>query len=165
MSYIVEFLEGKNKDPYGRYLSDIWQFNSFYLEHIHNYIQWIFPSNEPCLEFRVKIPILTEQDFEKIQKSELAQQNLLRSFEMMLHFWGLKYENGKIIAQDDLSVEKHIWLKSSDHNQLRITRVIKSLSLLGQKELAKLFQQAVISIGREKGKIEEKTFIYWQQAI
>ncbi|OOR98454.1 hypothetical protein B0187_08385 [Haemophilus paracuniculus] len=167
MQSIVEFLEGKAKDAYGRYLTDIWQLESNWrnLELAHNYIQWIFPLNEPSNEPFIKQPILTEQDCEKIQQSELAQQNLLRSFEMMLNFWGLTFENGQIFPKEDLNSRTHFWLRSYNHNQLRITRVIKCLSLLGQKDLAKLFQQAVISIGREKGKIEEKRFIDWQQAI
>ena len=165
MSQIVDFLEGKGTDNKGRYLSDIWVLPILLLEGTHNFIQWIFPLNQPSHSNRFA-PILTEQDCIAIRNSEVAQANLLKSLHCMCQFWGIEIKGNQFVAQEGLDRMKinHFWLRRSNHNQLRMTRVIKSLAMLGQPELAKGFQQGILTIAKDYN-INEETLKMWETAL
>ena len=110
---IVGFLEGKTPDHRGRMLAVIMQQTDHQAETTHDYIQWLFPLDEPSRSV-MGAPVLNELDIEDIRHSELAQQNLVKSASWFLGF---------------LERNDH-WITKYDHNHLRITRVIKSLRLL-----------------------------------
>lgn len=40
---LIAFHRGEGIDHKGRYLSEIWALSPFWLEHTHDYIQWLFP--------------------------------------------------------------------------------------------------------------------------
>ena len=76
------------------------------------------------------VPILSADDVEAIRASEVARANLEKSAEWYLGF----------LQQND-----H-WIKSYDHNHLRITRAIKSSRLLVSQETAEAFLNSVFRI-------------------
>lgn len=43
---LIAFYRGEGHDHKGRRLEDIWELPSFWLEHTHDYIQWLFPIPE-----------------------------------------------------------------------------------------------------------------------
>jgi hypothetical protein len=45
-SAIVRFYGGADTDNLGRKLEEMWEWTDDKLEGIHNYIQWMFPTNE-----------------------------------------------------------------------------------------------------------------------
>ena len=49
MSQIVEFYRGERPDYLGRWLRDLWGWDNDRLEMIHNYIQVLFPNEQPSL--------------------------------------------------------------------------------------------------------------------
>ncbi|MDG6449443.1 opioid growth factor receptor-related protein [Glaesserella parasuis] len=165
MSQILDFLEQKGTDHKGRTIQDIWAFDIFNLEHNHDFIQWIFPLDTPTSSNRFA-PILSELDLEQIKKSQIAQYSLQKSLEVMLSFWGLKLENKRVIMAEQLNPNKinHFWIRSKNHNQLRITRVIKSLAILGQLELARQLQQGILEIAKNYA-INPETIEFWRSAL
>ena len=108
------FLENKGKDYKGRTLEDIWSFSDKEIERIHDFIQVVFPLDEPSRYNANRYYIKDIDLIEAIKLSDLAQKNLQKSSQWFLGF---------------LERNKQ-WQKRYDHNQLRITRVIKSLHLL-----------------------------------
>ncbi|MDH2998187.1 hypothetical protein A1D22_01300 [Pasteurellaceae bacterium LFhippo2] len=165
MSKLVDFLEQKGPDHKGRMISDIWGFEHFYLESIHDFIQWIFPLNVASNSKRSS-PILTEADCEHIRQSEVAQRSLLKSFEIMLDFWNLKQQDNQIVPKqlfDPMNL-RHFWIRRTNHNQLRMTRVIKSLAMLGRVDLARQFQQGILEIAKDTA-INPETVEIWKKAI
>lgn len=38
---LINFYGGEGRDHKGRHLEDIWALSSFWLEHTHEYIQWL----------------------------------------------------------------------------------------------------------------------------
>lgn len=66
----------------------------------------------------------------------------------MLAFFGLERSAAgtapSITATQALDPLRHIWLKRSGQNHLRISRMIRSLYLCHQPALAQAFQSAVI---------------------
>jgi hypothetical protein len=160
---LIAFHRGEGIDHKGRYLSDIWALSPFWLEHTHDYIQWLFPIPEAG-RFNAFAPLLTSVVQAAFEGDNLLRLHQQRSLDVMLDFFGLAREGNAISAQSTLSIQSHIWLKAGGHNHLRITRLIRSLFLCHQPELARAFQRAVIDIGTQHGVVSEKSLQFWREA-
>ena len=118
---IVGFLEGKTPDHRGRTLTMVLAFSDERAEQAHDCIQWLFPLDEPSGSVH-GAPVLSDLDIDEIKRSPAAQANLIKASE-----WFFQFLN-----------RNQRWIATHDHNQLRITRVIKSLRLVvGRKEAEK----------------------------
>lgn len=160
---LIAFYRGEGHDHKGRRLEDIWALPSFWLEHTHDYIQWLFPIPEMG-RFNAFAPLLTPDVQTVFEKEALLRQRQQQSLDVMLNFFGLEREDYIITAQPALSIQTHIWLKAGGHNHLRITRMIRSLFLCHQPELARAFQQAVIDNGTQHGVVSETSLQFWRDA-
>ncbi len=163
MSPLLRFLSNQIPDINGRFLRDIWEFDHSKLEYTHNFIQWIFP-----LDVRSKYhisPILTAQDRLHFSQSDLLKANQQKSLDVMLDFWGMKRDGLHIVEKDILTKRQYPWLKPYDHNQLRMTRAMRSLMLCNQPELAEALQQALLEISAKYGNISPKSLEYWHNAL
>jgi hypothetical protein len=128
----------KGADEQGRTLEDILAWNDATLERTHNYIQTLFPLPEPS---------------STTDKAPLVTLEVRQAFKRMLTFYGLEYS--KVQDTDDSrdynpdtnsthaitdgpnwEAAKDRWVVHKNHNHLRITRIIRSLRLLGCKEQA-----------------------------
>lgn len=164
MSRIVEFMLGEVPDHKDRYISDLWQLDHFWLEHTHDYVQWLFPI-DTTHKRNSFAPCLSSDDMKAFASSPQLRQQQLQSYRVMLDFFGLEEHEGQVIAQPNLNMRQHIWLKRGGHNHLRISRIIQSLALCSNNEPAKAFQHAVIHIGQTAGQISEESLSYWATAI
>jgi len=146
---VPEFLSGVGGDARGRRLDDILAFSYQELEAKHDFIQWLFPLDTPSAAAPGS-PVLSRSDMEAIRASEPCQRNLRRSAERMARFY----------AGND-----H-WLVPSDHNHLRITRIIRSLRLLiGRPEAEQCFD-FIVTRGRHSNmRGSEISQRYWQEAL
>ena len=148
MTEIVGFLEGKTPDHRGRILAMLLQQTDHQAETTHDYIQWLFPLDEPSRSVN-GAPVLTELDIDEIKGSSLAQANLARSARWFLGF---------------LERNNH-WLTKYYHNHLRITRVIKSLRLLASDEAADEFRDKVLALaGDNLNLVDQKARGFWRSA-
>ncbi|WP_052383985.1 opioid growth factor receptor-related protein [Litchfieldella xinjiangensis] len=162
-SHLISFYLGESHDHAGRKIEQIWQLSHFWLEHTHDYIQWLFPIPETS-RFNSFAPALEYSEREEFSQSTQLQLRQQRSLDVMLDFFGLTRNGLEIMAKPDLSISHHIWLKRGGHNHLRITRIIRSLYFCGQVELAEAFQSAVIRIGSTQGIVAEESKQYWRKA-
>jgi len=145
---IVGFLEGKTPDHRGRILAMLLQQTDHQAETTHDYIQWLFPLDEPSRSVN-GAPVLTELDIDEIKGSSLAQANLARSARWFLGF---------------LERNNH-WITKYNHNHLRITRVIKSLRLLASDEAADEFRDKVLALaGDNLNLVDQKARGFWRSA-
>ena len=142
---IVGFLEGKTPDHRGRILAMLLQQTDHQAEINHDYIQWMFPLDEPSRSVG-GAPVLTELEIDKIRQSSLAQVNLAKSARWFLGF---------------LERNNH-WITKYNHNHLRITRVIKSLRLLARDEAADEFRNKVLAAAGDKlNLVDQKARGFW----
>lgn len=162
-STLIAFTRGEASDHQGRTIHDLWALSSFWLEHTHDYIQWLFPIPEAG-RFNGFAPLLGEADRAAFAGDETLQANQRRSLGVMLAFFGLTRRELVIEALPELNMREHIWLKRGGHNHLRISRIIRSLHLCHQPELSAAFQQAVIEIGTTQGMVSEQSVAYWRAA-
>lgn len=168
MSKIIDFYNEDETDNKGRDFSDIIGFTFKELETIHDYIQWLFPLKEAS-QSNKNAPLLTDADITAFKKDEIVQINFRKSFEMMLEFYGLEQDSDtKAIGPCEELFQKAIanWLTRGNHNFMRITRMLKSMSLLGLKEEAQEFFKALDIIYKaKKDVISETTYDYWKKAV
>ncbi|XP_069868251.1 opioid growth factor receptor-like protein 1 isoform X1 [Dipodomys merriami] len=126
----------KNKIPFkpdGVYIEEVlskWKGDYDKLERNHTYIQWLFPLREQGLNFYAKE--LTTYEIEEFKKTKEAIRRFLLAYKMMLEFFGIKLidKTGNVARAVNWQ-ERFQHLNESQHNYLRITRILKSLGELG----------------------------------
>ena len=145
MTEIVGFLEGKTPDHRGRILDMLLQQTDHQAEATHDYIQWMFPLDEPSRSVN-GVPLLTELEIDEIRQSSLAQANLGESARWFIGF---------------LERNDH-WITKYNHNHLRITRVIRSLRLLASDKAADGFRDKVLALaGDNLNLVDQKARAFW----
>lgn len=126
-SPIRRFLEGDGVDRAGRTIAVVLAFGDADLERHHDFIQWLFPLPEPSAAVPGS-PVLTAADVEALKGSPRAQSNLAAAAARM----GLFYDR-----------TDH-WLRHSDHNHRRISRIIRSLRILVGDPAADRFRDRIL---------------------
>ena len=145
---VLYFLEGAIPDGLGRTLSMIMAFDDQAIESTHDFIQWIFPLDEPSRS-HPGAPVLDLFEIEEIKSSDVALENLMQSADWYFGF---------------LQRHDH-WIRQYDHNHLRISRAIKSLRLLVSDEVADRYKAAILDfLGGNTSAISERSRGYWLNA-
>lgn len=162
---LVPFYLGEQRDIEGRTIEEIWAWDFEELECVHDYVQWLFPLMERSA-FNSDAPIVSADTIEAFQTNPLLRQNLLQSLRVMLRFYGLQEDNGKITRSQDYPVRKSEWIDRFNHNYLRITRILKCLITFGLEQYAQAFYRCLAQIYREESdRIGSETFQYWTNAV
>jgi hypothetical protein len=148
MSAIVRFLEGEGVDGAGRTLAEVLAYGPAELEQHHDFIQWLFPLAEASVAVPGS-PVLSPDEVETIRASGRAQANLADATERMVRFYD----------------QADHWMKRSDHNHLRITRIIKSLRLLSGDRPADRFRSRILDrVEATRAPVNATTRQYWDEA-
>ena len=143
-----KFLKLEADDFKGRTLEEIWGYSDNKINHTHDFIQIVFPLNKPSNSSFHGYYLDNALLIENIKGNKVISQNLIKSSQWFLSF--LKRN------QD--------WRNSSNHNQLRITRVIKCLRLLVSDERADKFYQDVLEVLGDDHHINKRTLAFWENA-
>lgn len=141
---LTAFYLKNSRDDRGRLLSEILAWNDSKLEDEHDYIQRLFPLFEAS-EFDNTASLMDIEfvlAFQSQQIGPTLKQNFLESFSRMLTFYGFERLSNGSIRKSARFYEKRQWL-SSQHNFLRITRILKSLTAVGLLSDAQAFLQAL----------------------
>ena len=168
-SSIIQFYSGAQPDDRGRYLSDIHKWTDDQLESVHDFIQWMFPLRERS-GVNLTAPILDADTIREFKSRPELQENLRVSFARMVKFYGMEI-NGSgpqrtIEPASNFRERSNVWLHPHNHNHLRMTRIIKSLRLLGLEMEARAFFDCLASLYHSHSRaISPDTFRYWQSAI
>ncbi|WP_035993168.1 opioid growth factor receptor-related protein [Leptolyngbya sp. KIOST-1] len=167
---IVPFYLGQQPDAQGRTIQTMWNWGFETLETVHDYIQWLFPLGERSA-FNLHAPLVDADVIRAFQHDPTLRQNLLRSLDVMLRFYGLQRQEqgstGAIVTRAEHYPQRQFtWLGRFNHNYLRITRMLKCLTMFGLVAEARAFYQCLQDIYRESGdRIGAETFQYWTNAV
>ena len=162
---IVDFYSGKARDTSGRSLKEIEAWDYHELESVHNYIQWLFPLPEPS-RFNPHAPVLDAEQIAEFQSNAELRTQLLASFDKMLGFYGFERNNLSIMRSDLWEERSRNWLRFGNHNHLRLTRILRSLSILGLKDYAQALFEALNAVSSENpDAISGTTLGYWKSAL
>src|SRR4051812_28735953 len=107
------------------------------MEAVHDFIQWMFPLREAS-RFNPDAPLVTEADIEAFRADPALRDSLGRSFGRFLAFLGLAIEGGRVVESTDFARKRDVW-RYSNHNWLRISRVLTSLRILGLEDESRAF--------------------------
>ncbi len=154
-SAIVGFYRG-GRDARGRTRGQILAWDDARLEAVHDYIQWLFPLPEASA-FSQDAPRLTAADIAAFRRDPVLTAALRASLHRMLAFYRLA----------DRADPPRRWLTPGNHNFLRITRILRSLHLLGLEDeaAALLARLEVLALDRAAAAIiGPRTLAFWRDA-
>lgn len=154
--YHIEDFLNKGKDDYNM------------LEHNHNYIQWLFPLQEPGVNPHATP--LHKKEIQEMKKDGRVTGNFLEAYKLMLGFYGLHLKNegtGEVCRASNWE-ERYTNLNNHTHNNLRITRILKCLGELGfekfQAPLVQFFLEETLCQGQLK-KVKRSVLDYFMFSI
>lgn len=153
MSQLTDFFDETGTDAEGRKFWEILSQNDSYWEFSHDYVQWVFPLPEPS-NFNPDAPLLTEEDIQLFHANPKLRTNLNNALVRFKDFIGLSKEPYNKLA-----------FEFPNHNWMRITRVLRSCTLLGLKEEAEAFFAILKKIHEEDGLVSDHSFNYWKEAV
>jgi hypothetical protein len=171
-SRIIDFYNGTQPDHRGRYLHEIQRWADDQLESVHDYIQWLFPLPEAS-GFNVAAPILNAESIQEFRTRPDLQENLRVSFLRLANFYGFAVRLGEQISVNrapNFAAKVTGWLSPGNHNHLRITRILRCLTVLGLEAEAKTFLDCLAEIYEEQQNkpmpaISDETMLYWRDAV
>jgi len=166
---IVAFFRG-GPDTSGRTLDEILAWDDVMLEDAHDYIQWVFPTTRRS-DFNPTAPVLAPGAIAEFKRDGLFRERLVQALRRMLRFYGFELaESGGhpvVTHGANWPVRRIEWLSPGDHNLLRITRILDSLSTLGLNEHARALLSALLELekGADGRAIGARTFQFWRDAV
>ena len=136
---LAEFLCATGKDNKGRTLREILSKDDAWWENTHDFVQWVFPTDEPSrfnfIAPLVSVPVRIEAPF--LPESYARFRNFLHEAD---------------------------WAHVGNHNLMRITRVLRSLTLFGYHDLATEFYEELVAMAQDTPEIRQ-SLPYWEKAM
>jgi hypothetical protein len=163
---IIEFYRGSGRNNVGYTLKNMRGFSHDWMEVDHDYIQWLFPSNEPSM-MNDEAPVMTKEESEIFKADPELQEKMKESLLQFLDFLGLRLVGDDLMSIQAKEPTERIknpvwWMGEFNHNMLRITRCLKSLRLTGlDRYAAALFD----FLQENKSKFSSNTFGHWTRAV
>ena len=169
---LLGFYSDEEPDNRGRFLREIQNWPDDELERTHDYIQWLFPLDEPS-GFNLNAPTLNAYTINRFRSDAGLRRRLQTSLVRMLAFYGLEMSATvplRVNCAASFPERAENWLTPSNHNHLRITRILKSLCLLGLEDQACAFFRFLEDLykmesARPHPRISIETFGYWRSAV
>lgn len=142
MSRIIDYYTKDYDAPFGA----LWLTfaSDEHLESSHDYIQWMFPLPEPSRAVPWS-PVLTGSDIDTFRTDPVILDRVRVSLARMMLFYA------RTVG----------WKRPGDHNHLRITRIIRSLTVVGLRDEATAFRAWILRQGPEA---TPTTLRFWEQA-
>jgi hypothetical protein len=144
---LIAFHRGTGADSEGRLLEEILAWPDLKLEAVHDYIQWLFPLPEPSA-FNPRAPLLDAETIATFRADPALAASLRRAFRRMREFYQSPH-----------------WMEPGNHNLLRLTRILKSLRLLGLEDEAAELHAWLESLPPEaRARIGARAYAFWREA-
>ena len=166
MNQLLSFYYGSHPDHKGRMLAEIVQQDDHWLESTHDYIQWLFPL-DAISRASSHAPIVDGATIKAFHTDELLQKHMRVCLVRMLKFSGLRFDGQTLQKSIDWHQNKDRWFTVHSHNSLRITRILKSMALLGLKRDAVAIHQGIEMLCTDELDcgITDESRQLWRQAV
>ena len=112
-------------------------------------------------------PVLDKPTITAFHHDAKLQETLRTALARMLTFYGFVPEADAIVPARDYESRAANWLTPANHNHLRLTRMIRSLRVLGlETEAQALWHalEAVYASDAGKNAVSERTYKFWTRA-
>lgn len=168
-SPLLRFYLGQASDHAGRWFDAILRWDNPRLEATHDYIQWLFPLPTRSA-FDDHAPLLSATDLEQFRTSPVLQRNVLRALDRLLKFYGiaLRGSDEDVDCQEapDFEARRRLWLTPENHHYARLTRILRSLVLLGFPEHAEALVDFLYLLHRRyPAFITANTWNRWRETV
>jgi hypothetical protein len=135
---------------------------------VHEYIKLIFPLPERS-GANPWAPVLDAATIAAIRGNAEMQERLGAAFLRMLAFYGFALDGDRVVEGSGFAAASRNWLHAGNHNHLRLTRILRSLRVLGlEHEAAALWEALCLLYEREaaagRQTITAETFAFWKRA-
>lgn len=160
---ITLFFSSKVPDYKGRYIKDLRSTTNFWLENDPSVIEWLFPIDFSSAPQRHS-PVITKEDIAFFSENYLLQAIHRKSLDRFLNYYGLTRLDNVLAPNENLNPFMNTWLKSENINHKKITRMIRSLKLLGQAELSNSLSNEFIRIANRYGEVNDLALSDWREA-
>lgn len=166
MNRLLDFYRGRGPDDRGRLLAEILCRDDDWLEATHDFIQWLFPLREAS-SVNPFAPLADAEVRAAFASDEALRRKLLASFDRMLVFYGLERRGELIVTSANWAARKGNWFTQGTHNDLRITRILKCLAMLGLRDWAERFLGCLetLRVAEPDCGIGATAFRYWRDAL
>jgi hypothetical protein len=164
---LLSFYSRQSSDDRGRTLDHVRGLDVRELERIHDYIQWLFPLPERS-GANPAAPTLTPETIVAFRSDDALRGELLESFAVMLAFYGFRLAHGtpRIERAPDADERIGEWFRPGNHNFLRLTRIMRSLVVLGLPEHARsLLGQLEQLYSEWPAIVGDLTIGYWRDSV
>jgi hypothetical protein len=157
---LLHFYRDGQPCPEGFTLQEVLLWDDAEWESEHAFIQWLFPTIKPSM-INPDAPLLDRHAIQLWAVEPVLRENLERAYERFLAYLGIRStETGLAWGTPN----SEVWGFGLNHNWLRITRVLDSLSTLGRRDLADalfafLEREAVPRFG-----VHPETVRFWNEA-
>ncbi len=147
---IYHFFAGTGTDHAGRTIQDYLEMSNEDLEKIHDYIQWAFPTRQPSQCQAANAPLLSDEALALFTYGSVARGNYYNMWRRIINFY----------------METNHWLVDTDHNHLRITRIIESSAEFFNVETAEMFAKIILNLNKGAGNpVNTKSVNFWMRAL
>ncbi|MGI2260284.1 opioid growth factor receptor-related protein [Shewanella sp. GXUN23E] len=158
----VKFFRGEIADARGNTIDTYQQYADIWLEHDHKYIQLLFPIDTGT-RFNRHAPLANEFTVAAFAADPALKAGHLKSLDRLLAYYGMRREDSQVFAAGEIIPKNCPWLKWHDHNQLRLTRIMRSIWLLTDRALAYAIRDFILHHARhyESGEVRAITLSHW----
>lgn len=170
---LIDFYRGDGVDDAGRTIAEVLAFDHRRLEGVHDFIQWLFPTATQS-QFNANAPLLDEETAAVFRSDILIRERMQEALGVMLEFYGLQLhvsDEAVLVRRGaNYRARRRNWLNTmpgmTNHNMLRITRILESLTQVGMADYAVALYGCLADIAREEPeRISPRTQKFWQQAV
>ena len=169
---LIRFYESPDggTDIYNQTLDEILAWTDAQLERSHDYIQTMFPIPEDS-PFNPSAPIIDKLTFEAFRSRPELRERLMQSFVRILRFYGFEprpvddTQGWEVVQAANFESASRNWVMKFNHNHLRITRILRSLRVLGLEDEAAAFFEALKTLHHtSEGVLSQRSFMFWTRA-
>lgn len=183
--FLIRFFDPStaSSDPRNRSLATILSWPDSTLESSHNYIQILFPLPEESM-FSFAPIVKSETRAAFLARPEL-RANLRRALARMLKFYGLQFssvssddnDNGNdyssnasgntqetVVRGPNFASASRNWVTKFNHNHLRMTRILRSLRVLGLSSEAAALHHFLSTDEKVLRSVSPRSQMYWRRA-
>ena len=117
--------------------------NYDFLEENNNYMEWLFPIYGSA-GINPHTQPLSMQEADLIKKNVQSSIRVVKSYKLMLNFLGMKLANdltGEVTREETIWQARYCQINTRSNNNIKITRMLKSLGQLGFERYQKGFVQ------------------------
>jgi hypothetical protein len=166
MNQLLFFYYGSHPDHRGRMLREILDQDDDWFEGTHDFIQWLFPLEVPS-RASLHAPLVDGPTKKVFASDPLLRDHMRAALSRMLRFLGLRFDGTTLTVGPGWANRRTLWFAAHGHNSLRITRILKSMSLLGLKDEARALNAGLQALCDSESDcaIPAESRRFWAEAV